>query len=437
MKNFIGMLMLFSAFLFTHNIQAKKIRMNITPSQEIVTTGQKHTVYLKIALTGYDIEQEDRTPTNIAIVLDRSGSMSGLKILRAKDAAIMALDRLNTNDIASVVTYASNVAVIQPATKIGDKSSIFRAIRSIYPSGSTALFAGVSKGASEVRKFLSRNRINRVILLSDGRANVGPKTPYELGSLGYSLSREGISVTTIGLGLGYNEDLMTTLARRSGGNHAFVENANDLADIFQHEFNDVLSVVGQEAAFHIECPPGIRPIRILGREANINGQNVHVNINQIYSKQQKYVILEVEVPANSRDISKPLVKVTATYNNMHTKKKDSLSQQISIKYSRSKDKADKSIDNKVMSAAIEYIGVANRNRAIKLRDKGDIKAARGAMRANAIYLKKKAKRYQSKRLESFSNTQKYDADKVAGPQWNKNRKLMRKDNYKRSTQQTY
>mgnify|MGYP003380095548 CR=1 FL=1 len=79
-------------------------------------------------------------------------------------------------------------------------------------SGSTPLFAGVSQGAPELRKFLDKNRVNRVILLSDGQANVGPSSPNELGRLGLSLGKEGIAVTTIGLGLGYNEDLMAPVS---------------------------------------------------------------------------------------------------------------------------------------------------------------------------------------------------------------------------------
>ena len=98
-----------------------------------------------------------------------------------------------------------------PATKVSDKKTIFRAIRQIRADGSTALFGGVSKGAKEIRKFLSHKRVNRMVLLSDGLANVGPQSPSELGDLGSSLIEDGISVTTIGLGLGYNEDLMTKL----------------------------------------------------------------------------------------------------------------------------------------------------------------------------------------------------------------------------------
>ena len=122
---------------------------------------------------------------------------------------------------------------------------------------------------------------------------------HELGQLGQSLGKEGMSVTTIGLGLGYNEDLMSKLAIKSEGNHYFAENATDLARVFDKELGDVLTVVAQEIVVRIECARGIRPVRALGREADISGQRVTATLNQLYSEQEKYVLIEVEVPAGA------------------------------------------------------------------------------------------------------------------------------------------
>ena len=121
----------------------------------------------------------------------------------------------------------------------------------------------MSHGLEELTKNLSAARVNRMILLSDGQANVGPRSPNELGRLGEVAARQGIAITTIGLGLGYNEDLMTQLAVSSDGNHAFAENATDLAGIFQHELGDVLSVVAQDVQIEIDFDAGITPVRAI------------------------------------------------------------------------------------------------------------------------------------------------------------------------------
>ncbi|MCG8653135.1 MAG: VWA domain-containing protein, partial [Pirellulales bacterium] len=188
---------------------ASQIGLKVGVSNPTMLAGEKATNYVRIALTGFDLPAaEDRPPVNVAIVIDTSGSMGGQKIIQARKAATAAVNRLQDSDIVSVILYNSSAKVLVPATKATDRAEIIRKIDSVKAGGSTALFAGVSKGAAEVRKFLGDDSVNRVILLSDGKANVGPKSPRELERLGASLVKEGISVSTLGLGLGYNEDLM-------------------------------------------------------------------------------------------------------------------------------------------------------------------------------------------------------------------------------------
>src|SRR5207244_2362433 len=110
------------------------------------------------------------------------------------------LDRLTQDDVVSIIAYDGAVQVLVSATKLSDRDLVRARIRAIAPGGATALFAGVSRGIEEVRKFKAPGRVNRVILLSDGQANVGPSSPNELGRLGAACAKESISVTTIGLG---------------------------------------------------------------------------------------------------------------------------------------------------------------------------------------------------------------------------------------------
>lgn len=108
------------------------------------------------------------------------------KIEKAREAAAMALGRLGIDDIASVVAYNHEVDVLLPATKLTRQGDIQRAIDNLYASGNTALYAGTEQGLREVLKFRDRERVNRVILISDGLANVGPSDPDEVAVLGRS-----------------------------------------------------------------------------------------------------------------------------------------------------------------------------------------------------------------------------------------------------------
>jgi Ca-activated chloride channel family protein len=366
------------------------VRVDVHMSQARVLGGRPQTVHLYVGLTGRSTRAERRAPLNVAIVLDRSGSMSGRKLEEARRAAIMAIERLQDDDIVSVVTYESTVDVLVPATKARDRDAIARAIRSIEAGGSTALFAGVSKGADELRKFLDRNRVNTLLLLSDGLANVGPSSPGDLAQLGASLARQGIAVTTIGLGLGYNEDLMTRLAGASDGNHFFVEEAGDLRYAFAREFGDALSAVAQGVDVHIRLPLGVRPLRALGREAQISGRDVYASFGQVFNAQTRYLLLEVEVPAGRPGARLDVAEVDVTYHDLLGGARATARGGTSLAFTDSLAAAEASRNRDVMVEVVRQIAAERAQLAVALRDAGKIEQARAAFQSNTAFLESQA-----------------------------------------------
>lgn len=432
-------IILFSLIETQASASTTEIKLSANMATTVMEADKRQTAFLKVSLTGFDVdEKQARIPANIAIVLDKSGSMKGQKVDYARQAAIHAISKLNKDDIVSVVTYDSQVNVIVPSTKVTDKAAINRLIQSIQADGNTALFAGVSKGAAELRKFLSINQVNRVILLSDGLANVGPKSPSELGQLGMSLSKEGISVTTIGLGLGYNEDLMTQLAGFSDGNHAFVEKPSDLVKIFQYEFGDVLSVVAQDVNIIIECGENIRPIRILGRKGDIIGNKVSVRMNQLYSGQEKFILMEVEVPEHQENANAVIATIKIDYNNLYTHSRYILKDSVSVSFSASKKEIEESIDVEVYESSVEQVANEYSKKAVILRDKGDISGAREMLTKSADFLQSNAGKLSSTRLKKQGMEARKDAREIDDSiNWSKKRKVLKETQYKRSVQQSY
>jgi len=427
-----------AATLICSTVQAGQVKLDVSMAQPTLIAGKKQTAYLKVGLTGFKFQSDKERPSvNVALVLDKSGSMKGEKINRAREAAISAIERLNENDIVSVITYDATVNVLVPATKLSDKKQIIEKIKSIGAGGSTALFAGVSKGAGELRKFLDSERVNRIILLSDGLANVGPKSPSELGDLGRSLGKEGIAVSTMGLGLHYNEDLMVQLAQNSDGNHIFIKNAADLVKIFNYEFDDVLSVVAQEVAITITCENGVRPVRMLNGDAEINGQTVVVGMNQLYSEQEKYVLLEVEIPAAKPEETLKVAAVNVSYANMQTNTTDRLSSEVSVNFSENVADVKKSLNRDVMEQAV--LQVANRANgfATQLRDQGDIEGARQVLLKNSAYLGKNGELLGSELLIFRCVTNEEQSKNLDDKEWKFNRKQMRRLQFKDQTQQKY
>ena len=423
-RNWMAMAIALGILLITPGCaNAAQAQLNVAMGQPTLPADKKQVTYLKVGLTGFSIENgAQRTPVNVALVLDRSGSMQGEKLRGAKDAAIRALDRLGPNDIVSVVVFDHTVNVLVPATKLTDKAAVQAAIERIEAGGSTALFAGVSKGAEEVRKFIDRNRVNRVILLTDGLANVGPSSPGELGALGASLKKEGIAVTTLGLGLDYGEDLLSQLAGKSDGNHAFIKTAADLTRVFNYEFGDVLTVVAQEVSVKIQCADGIRPVRVLGREAEINGQAVYAQLNQLYSQQEKFIMLEVEIPAASEGQSREVATVSVSYANMATRTTDKLSSTVSVSFSKSAEAVQKDENKNVMVDAISTVANDNNKQAMLLRDQGKIEEARAQFMFNGNFLQGNAAKYQSEKLNASCINNFSDAKNVEPGKWESRRK---------------
>jgi Ca-activated chloride channel family protein len=420
-------------------LQAQTVKLDVSVTNTWLFAEENQKTYIKVGLTGFErADNEERTASNIAIVLDKSGSMDGDKIEKAIEAAMLAVDILNENDILSIVTYSDSVDVLLPATKVSDKLSIKRKIASIQSGGNTALFAGVSKGADELEKFLNRNKVNRVILLSDGLANVGPESPTALGELGASLKRIGISVTTIGLGLGYNEDLMVRLAQSSDGNHAFVENSRDLTRIFEYEFGDILSVVAQDVTIEINCKEGIHPIRILGREADVIGKNVYTSLNQLYSNQEKYFLLEVEVDPFREGESVGIADVELSYSNMVSRKKETLSGSGFITFTRNRDLIEENIDKETMVSVVTQIAAEKSEEALRLRDAGNIAEAQAVLNASSDYLMEQAEILEAPALAGFGAEYEDDAESIADEeQWNATRKKMKDDQFEVQNQQSY
>jgi Ca-activated chloride channel family protein len=413
------------------------LSIDVQSNLKSIIAEQNHRIFLKLALKGKKIENNHRTPLNIALVIDRSGSMYGDRILQAKLASKAILKLFNQDDIFSLIAYDNDAEVIVPATKVSNPQNIERMIDGLNANGSTALYAGVQNGVQEVKKFLDKNKVNRVILLSDGQANVGPSSPSDLASLGRELGGMGISVSTIGLGLGYNEDLMTQLALQSDGNHVFVENPDQLTAFMQLTFGSALSIVAQKVQVEFTLPGYIKPIQSLGRSVDIVGQNIKANLNQVLSENESFIMIEAELnplPFNSNPIE--LANITVKYQDVLAKKEAvfSKSYQLSMlpKGSAVEENAEVQID------ALQLKGNERNKEALKLRDRGDIAGAKKMLEDNVREISKARAVYKSKKLDSIENETKESVDNIEdNAKWNKERKKMKKSQFSFDAQQSY
>lgn len=375
------------------------VRCRVELDQGVLTAGRTHTAVVKVTLDAdKPARVTERPAVNLAVVLDRSGSMSGEKLEKAKEAAIEALRRLDRRDLFSLVIYDHTVETVVPAQSAANSEWIESRIRNIRSGGNTALFGGVSQGAAEVRKNIEGRYIHRIILLSDGLANVGPSSPEDLGRLGAGLVKEGISVTTVGVGSDYNEDLMARLSQNSDGNTYFVRSSADLPRIFGAELGDVLSVVANRVNLIIECPEGIKPITIIGREGRIRDRTIELSLNQLYGGQQKFALVEVEIPVGAAGEERTVAAARVNYVNALTQHAEADEANVVTRFTDKPEEAEVSINVAVRKADELNRNATAQEEAIQLADDGRVKEAARALRQSASNLRVAGKKLNEEEL---------------------------------------
>jgi len=300
-----------AAGLAANLFAGETLQLKLVPERGCVVKNSPQEIVMKIDLSAVAGKQKARrTPLNLAVVLDKSGSMTGAKLEKTKQAAMQLVDRLAPNDILSLVVFSDHAEVLVSAQKVEDKDALKEKIQSIRADGSTALYSGVKMGAGQIEEYLSNKRINRVILLSDGLANVGPSSPRDLRQLGGRLSERGISVTTIGVGDDYNEDLMAALAEASDANYYYVKDTEKLPEIFAKELGEMLAVAARDVRIEIICPDGVKPLGFIGRAEKFESQKANVNLSQFTTGQNRYLLLRCLVNGNKPEVARVKVNYT-------------------------------------------------------------------------------------------------------------------------------
>ena len=388
------------------------VACRIETDRAVVPADKPETAIVKVTLAADRVASRERPPLNLSLVLDRSGSMSGDKIVRAREAAIAAIRRLDGRDTVSVVIYDHEVETLVPAQQARNIEWIEGRIAQITSRGNTALFAGISQGASELRKHLDAGRVNRIILLSDGLANVGPASPDEVGRLGAALMKEGIAVTTIGVGTDYNEDLMTRVSGNSDGNSYFVEKSDDLPAIFTKELGDVLSVVASRVRLKVRFRSGATPIECIGRDGRIADNAVSVDLNQLYGGQEKYLLVRVELSPGRDGESRLLADAEVTYEDALRRRTAQATASGRIRFSRDAREVAESVN---VPVSREY--TLNRNaqeleRAVRLADEGKKEEAARVMRQSADRLEEAAAALGAPELDIVARGQSFRANEI-------------------------
>ena len=236
-------------------------KLIITPRRPAVLADFPATVDVLVRVQAPDLPagvQPQRSPLHLALVIDRSGSMSGQPLTEARRAAAFVVDGLAAQDRASLVVYDDTADKLVPLTGVVDKATLQRAIARIDDGGSTNLHGGWIGGAETLAPATAAGIVSRVILLSDGCANRGITEPEAIYAQCRDLAAAGVTTSTYGLGHHFNEDLMIGMARAGQGNSYYGQTAEDLMDPFREEFALLNALCSRGLVLELQTTEGVR-----------------------------------------------------------------------------------------------------------------------------------------------------------------------------------
>ncbi|RSK25954.1 VWA domain-containing protein [Bacillus sp. HMF5848] len=224
---------------------------------------------VRMTVKGKDIPIESRKPANLIFVVDVSGSMQeGNRLELVKKSLRLLTSQLQEGDTIGLVTYGSSAQIEFPPTTVTEKDEIFSAIDSLHPGGSTYAEEGLQLGYSLAREYLIDGGINRVILCSDGVANVGKTSADGILKTVAQYAEEDITLSAFGFGMGnYNDVLMEQLADKGNGNYAYIDSFSEARRIFTEALTGTLQTIANDVKIQVEFNPAfVDRYRLLGYE---------------------------------------------------------------------------------------------------------------------------------------------------------------------------
>lgn len=339
------------------------------------------TAYLHITLATSDVRPVKRRPMNLAVVLDRSGSMQDQRKMEyAKSALMTLIGSLQSEDVFSFVVYDQDVDVLRPARRVGKgKRDILALVGEIFPRGSTNLGGGMIEGFEQAERNANSDYINRVILLSDGLANQGITDASELGRISRKYRSKGISLTTMGVGLDYNENLMVALSESGGGNYYFIESPHGLAAMLQKEFDCLSSVLAQNASIELTLGRGVRVNDVIGCEHR-GDRNTHIiQVGDVYANEEREFTVELEIPSGEGLFT--VTRGALRFENSEVNLRNVEPFTTTIRYTRDLVLIDKNRDMKTQAKVDIAISTRRVDRAMQMMDEGRTEEAAVELRS--------------------------------------------------------
>ena len=236
-----------------------------------------------------------RLPLNVSLVIDRSGSMEGEPLDYAKRACAYVVDLLEPDDILSVITFEEGADVIMPARRVVNKALVKDYVNRITTGNTTNLYEGLMTACQQVASVKTANTLNRVLLLTDGEPTAGTRDFASIvGQVAEQKSR-GITVTALGFGPDYNEELMAGIARRSGGNYYYIARPELIPEVFRRELDTLMRITARNLRLRLSLGRGVSVRQVYGQQPTLGARSAEVTLIDVEQSTGLSSLWELEV----------------------------------------------------------------------------------------------------------------------------------------------
>lgn len=324
-----------------------------------------------------------RPALNIALVVDRSGSMeSEGKLARAQEAALGLIDRLGAGDRIALVQYDDTAQVVVPSVAADEagKARLRSAVSELRPGGSTNLHGGMTLGRDEVLRTLSAGQVSRVILLSDGLANAGESSPSVITDAARMAADRGVRITAVGVGLQYNEDLMEAIAESGRGGYYYVRDAAGLAAVLSGELAaaQATALAQVELRLRPACA-GVEIGQVFGYETRREGDAVVVPLADLAGGDSRRLVVQIRVPDRNAGM-RGAISAELRYVDRATGEAGRAELALALEVTDDHHAAMKSVDAEVMAHVLKAQAAETLRTAARAYEKGDAAGAAALLR---------------------------------------------------------
>jgi len=326
-------------------------------------------------------------PANFALVLDRSGSMEGEKMDKVKEAVGYAIDHLNDQDLVSITIFDDQVETLVPSRPVHDRDEIKNRLSDVIARGGTQISDGLRAGLAEVMKGFVKDRVNRILLITDGRTWDDEEACLKLAE---EAGREGIAITSIGIGDDWNEKLLLKIAEASRGDSHWIEGPASILDVFRQEVEGMHSVSATNLKMTARMSPGVKPVKAYSTipmisdvsKKAVSGSAITLDLGSLDGMKGQAVLIEAHIVPQKEGRFR-LGQVEATYDVPSQGAKGlSARSDLFVTFTSDAAAAEK-VNAEVMNLAEKVSAFKLQTRALTEAEAGNIAAATQKLQAAA------------------------------------------------------